>query len=127
MLDWNDRASVVDFRIESFRISAGPNADFDETRARNLAEREYGRALKPQSAMNHSMLGGGGKWTGRLSELTVPALMIHGRFDPILSFEHGRKLASRFCSARLVALDAGHELNQKDWNRIIDEIRISTA
>lgn len=126
-LDWEDRAAVVDFHVERFRISAGPSSDFDEERTRNLAEREYDRALKPQSAMNHSMLGGGEKWIGRLSELTAPALVIHGRYDPILSFEHGRKLASKLHASRLVALDAGHELNPKDWKRIIDEISNATV
>jgi pimeloyl-ACP methyl ester carboxylesterase len=126
-LDWSDRDAVVEFQVESFRISAGRNADFDERSARTLAQREYDRALNPQSAMNHSMLGGGEKWAGRLSELTLPALVIHGSHDPILSFEHGRKLASKLPSARLVALDAGHELNEKDWGRIVDEIRIETA
>lgn len=126
-LDWNDRAAVVDFHVETFRIAAGPNADFDERRARNLAEREYDRALEPQSAMNHSMLGGGEKWAGRLSELTAPALVIHGRYDPILSLEHARRLAYRLRSARLVVLDAGHELNKKDWNAIVDEICAVTS
>ncbi|MCY1246523.1 hypothetical protein D9M72_597630 [compost metagenome] len=77
--------------------------------------------------MNHSMLGDGETWAGRLSELTVPALVIHGEFDPILSFEHGRRLASKLRSARLVALKAGHELNSKDWDRIVDEIRVVTT
>jgi pimeloyl-ACP methyl ester carboxylesterase len=126
-LDWNDRETVVGFHVESFRISAGPGAGFDEERARSLAEREYDRALNPQSAMNHSMLGGGEKWAGRLSELTIPSLVIHGRRDPILSFEHGLKLAAKLPSARLVELDAGHELNEKDWGRIVEEIRIRTA
>ena len=126
-LDWNDRDSVVDFQVESFRISAGSNATFDENRARRLAEREYDRALNPQSALNHSMLGGGERWTGRLSEIVAPALVIHGRNDPILSFERGKKLAAKLASARLVALEAGHELNERDWSRIIDEIRLHTA
>lgn len=126
-LDWSNRSAVVDFHVESFRISAGSKAKFDATRARSLAEREYDRALNPQSALNHSMLGGGEKWRGRLGETTAPALVIHGRSDPILSFEHGRKLTSALPSARLVALDAGHELNEKDWNRIVDEIRAFTA
>lgn len=126
-LDWSDREAVVDFHVESFRISAGPGARFDLKRARNLAEREYDRALSPQSAMNHSMLSGGEAWAGRLSEIVASTLIIHGKHDPILSFQHGMKLASKMPSARLVALDAGHELNEKDWDRIVDEIRAQTA
>lgn len=29
--------------------------------------------------------------------------------------------------ARLVGLDVGHELNEMDWDRIVDEVRIQTA
>lgn len=126
-LDWHDRSAVVDFHLESFRISAGPKARFDLARARSLAEREYDRASNPRSALNHSMLGGGEEWAGRLSEIAVPALVIHGSHDPINSIGHGRKLAAGLPSARLVELDAGHELNERDWDRIVDEIRIQTA
>lgn len=126
-LDWNDREQVVDFHVESFRISAGPQSPFDEARARDLAQREYDRALNPQSAMNHSMLGGGEAFAGRLPEISLPALVIHGRHDPILSLEHGKKLAKTLPSARLVTLEAGHELNERDWGRIVEEIRVHTA
>lgn len=126
-LDWHDRAAVVGFHLESFRISAGPEAKFDEARALSLAEREYDRALNARSALNHSMLGGGEEWAGRLSEIRVPALVIHGRHDPINSLQHGRKLAAGLSSARLVELDAGHELNERDWSRIVDEILVHTA
>lgn len=126
-LDWSDRSAVTNFHVESFRISAGPKAKFDEARARRLAEAEYDRARNPQSALNHSMLGGGEEWAGRLSEITVPALVIHGQHDPINSLQHGRKLAAGLSSARLVELDAGHELNEKDWPRLAAEIVAHTS
>lgn len=126
-LDWQDRAAIVDFHVESYRISAGPTARFDAARARRLAEQEHDRAVDPRSALNHSMLGGGEAWAGRLSDIRVPALVIHGRHDPINSLAHGVKLAAALSSARLVELDAGHELNEKDWDRIVEEIRSQTA
>lgn len=126
-LDWQDRNAVVDFHVESFRISAGPQARFDDARARSLAGREHDRALNPRSALNHAMLAGGEQWAGRLSEIEAPALVIHGRHDPINSLQHGRKLAARLPSSRLVELDAGHELNERDWDRIVDEIRVHTS
>ena len=72
------------------------------------------------------MLGGGERWIGRLCDIAVAALVIHGRYDPILSFEYGRKPAARL-GARLVALDSVHELNPGDWERIVAEIRLATA
>lgn len=126
-LDWADRAAVTAFHVETFRICAGPNANFDAARARDLAEREYDRALNPSSALNHSMLAGGEAWAGRISEIACPALVIHGRHDPINSLAHGKKLAAALPTARLVELDAGHELNERDWDLIVDEIKQLTA
>lgn len=126
-LDWSDRSAVVEFHVESFRISAGPKASFDVGRARSLAEREYDRAFNPRSALNHSMLGGGEDWAGRISEIEAPALVIHGRHDPITSLQHGKKLAAKLSATRLVELDCGHELNEKDWDRLVNEIVVHTA
>ena len=122
-LDWSDRAAVVAFQVESLRISAGPAAAFDAERARRLAEREYDRAIDPQSAMNHAMLSGGEGCRGRLGAIRAPFLVIHGRHDPILSFAHALRLAEAVPGSRLVALEeAGHELNERDWDRITAEI-----
>lgn len=126
-LDWSDREAVIAFFVETWRISAGAGADFDPGRARDLAGREFDRAIDPASAMNHAMLSGGEAWRGRLADITVPALVIHGRNDPVLSFGHAMRLAAALASARLVPLEAGHELNPRDWGRIVEEIRIHTA
>ncbi|MCR5859495.1 alpha/beta fold hydrolase [Mesorhizobium sp. J428] len=122
-LDWSDRDAVVDFQVENYRISPGADAAFDREAARSLAEREYDRARNPQSAMNHSMLVGGDAWRGMLGRITVPALVIHGRHDPILSFQHAERLADALPNAKLVALEqAGHELNPRDWPIIVSSI-----
>jgi len=126
-LDWSDRAAVVAFQVERSRISAGASAAFDTARETRLAEREYDRAINPQSAMNHSMLGGGEAYRGRLGEIRAPLLVIHGRQDPILSFQHGRRLAEAVPGARMVALEGGHELNPRAWPRIVREIAAHTA
>lgn len=122
-LDWNDRDAVVGFLVGLARISVGPAVAFDEARARLLAEREYDHAINPQSAFNHAMLGGGESWQGRLGEIRAPLLVIHGRKDPILSFEHARRLAEAVPQAKLISLDeASHELNPRDWDRIVAAI-----
>jgi pimeloyl-ACP methyl ester carboxylesterase len=126
-LAWSDREAVVNFHVDTFRISAGPGTAFDEARAREIARCDYDRAINPKSAMNHSMVGGSEKWSGRLSEVLAPALVIHGRRDPILSIEYGRRLVAKLPSARILELDARHELNERDWDRIVDEIRAHTA
>ena len=122
-LDWQNRDAVVAFFTESFRISAGPAADFDVSRARRLAECEYDRAINPASAMNHQMMAGGDAYAGRLSSIGVPTLVVHGRHDPILSHAHGERLRAAIRNSDMVTLEnAGHELNPRDWPRIVDAI-----
>lgn len=122
-LDWNNREAVIDFHVRSFEISAGDSRTFDRDRARHLAGREYDRAINPQSAFNHSMLKGGESWAGRLGEIRAPALIIHGRHDPILSLRHGQKLGDALKAIRFIELDAGHELREADWPVIVEAIR----
>lgn len=124
-LDWTDRGAVIEFQAESFRISAG-QGDFDMDAARDLAAREYDRAVDPKAALNHSMIGGSDRWTGKLSQVAAPALVIHGLHDPILSIQHGRKLAQAL-NAPIVELDAGHELNPRDRDRMVQAIVDHTA
>lgn len=125
-LDWSDRRAVVAFQVESARLSAHGDDRFDAAAATDLAEREFDRALDPRSAMNHGRLTGGEAWAGRLGEIRAPALVIHGRRDPILSLQAGRKLAAALPGARLTVLEGGHELNRADWPRIIADIKALT-
>ncbi|MFN3548218.1 MAG: alpha/beta fold hydrolase [Mesorhizobium sp.] len=127
-LDWQDRESVVSFFVESFRISAGATSAFDAEAARRLAEHEFDRARDIRCAMNHQMLTGGESFRGQLSRIDVPALVIHGRNDPILSHAHGRRLSDVLPNSAMVTIEeAGHELNRRDWPRIVDAIADHTA
>ena len=122
-VDWEDREAAVAFLARSFAISAGDGPRFDIAEARDLAAREFGRAVNIRSAFNHSMVDGGERWAGRVDQIRAPLLVIHGRKDPILSFEHGRRLAEAVPGAQIIALDdAGHELNPQDWSRIVTSI-----
>ncbi|RZJ28331.1 MAG: alpha/beta hydrolase [Brevundimonas sp.] len=126
-LDWSDRAAVIAFQTESFRLAAGVDEIFDAEAARDLAAQEFDRAINIRSALNHGALGGGEAWAGRLDQITAPALVIHGRRDSILSFAHGRRLADKLGAVRMVALDGGHELNAVDQPVIVREILAHTA
>lgn len=122
-IKWSDRDEAVAFLVRSFEISAGEGGRFEAARAEDLATREVDRAINIRSAFNHAMVAGGERWVGRISEIRAPVLVIHGRKDPILSFEHGTRLAAAVSGAKLVSLDdAGHELNSRDWDSIVSAI-----
>jgi pimeloyl-ACP methyl ester carboxylesterase len=49
--------------------------------------------------------------------------VVHGTADPIFPYEHGVALARAALGADLVTLDGGgHELHERDWDRIADAI-----
>jgi pimeloyl-ACP methyl ester carboxylesterase len=45
------------------------------------------------------------RWRQRLGELTLPALVVHGRADPFFPVGNGEALAGAIPAARLLVLD----------------------
>ena len=52
-----------------------------------------------------------------LKKLAVPALVLHGRYDPLIPVEFGRNLAGLIPGAQLVEYDGGHNLGNDDTVR----------
>ncbi|HJU43079.1 MAG TPA: alpha/beta hydrolase, partial [Vicinamibacterales bacterium] len=53
-----------------------------------------------------------------LASYRGPLLVIHGRMDTIVPFEHGRELASIVPGAQFRELDCGHNDCPRDWRTI---------
>jgi pimeloyl-ACP methyl ester carboxylesterase len=110
-LDWSDDRAVTDFLLEIARLSAGTPDTFDLRPASARIASELERTDSIQSAFNHATLELHHDWSGRLSEVTAPTLVIHGERDPILPLANGRSIAEQITSARLHVLHGvGHEL-----------------
>jgi pimeloyl-ACP methyl ester carboxylesterase len=45
------------------------------------------------------------RWRERLSELAIPALVVHGRRDPFFAVGNGEALAREIAGARLLVLE----------------------
>ena len=61
---------------------------------------------------------------GRLGEIQVPTLVIHGTGDHLVPFDCGEELARLIPGARLVALPDGHQaLFTKHGKEMVEEIR----
>lgn len=122
-VDWSDRDQVIAYMVEDSRLLAGRAHPPDEARTRAFLEQDYDRAGGYLNATNHAVLDVGREWRGRLREITVPLLVIHGTADPIYPIEHGAALAAAVQDARLLRLEGGgHELHEADWNAIITAI-----
>jgi pimeloyl-ACP methyl ester carboxylesterase len=106
--DWSDRAAVAEFAA----AGAGIRGD-DPVAARAIAGRIWDRTpgtepavqMANQMAMVFSKLDCRPCWRERLSELAIPALVIHGRRDPFFPVGNGEALAHEIRGARLLVLE----------------------
>jgi pimeloyl-ACP methyl ester carboxylesterase len=122
--DWSDRADAVAYLVEDARLVAGTAHPFDEAGTKAFIEQDFDRSGGYLSATNHSVLFAiGDAWQGRLHEMKVPLLVVHGTADPVFPVEHGAELARAVAGARLLKLEGGgHELHKADWDTIISAI-----
>lgn len=122
-LNWKNRSAVIDYQVGAWRLLTGPDRTFDEQLIREVAGKDYDRTQNPLAAFNHAALSDATGWVGRLDEIKIPVLIIHGTNDPVLPYAHALALKSAFKSSTLLTLKgAGHELNRADWNTIIAAI-----
>ena len=59
-----------------------------------------------------------------LKKLAVPALVMHGRYDPLIPVEAGQALHELIPGARLMEYDGGHNLGNDDTVRGLIEAAI---
>lgn len=104
------------------RLVASPGYPFDEAEARARIERDLASGVRDTAAQSRQV---GAKWHGgRLSELHVPALVLHGERDPLLRPAAARRTAAAIDGARLVLLPGvGHDLPAAVWPQVAGEVR----
>jgi len=104
------------------RLVASPGYPFDEAEARTRIERDLVSGVRDTAAQSRQV---GAKWHGgRLSELRVPALVLHGESDPLLRPAAARRTAAAIDGARLVLLPGvGHDLPAAVWPQVAGEVR----
>jgi len=122
--DWTDREETIAYMTHLSRVSASPDAPFDDAGFRELAGRVFDRTTNMESSFtNHNLLDGGEPWRDRLPDLDLPALVVHGTDDPIVPHEHGVALANEIPGARLLTLErTGHELPRRTWDVLVPAI-----
>jgi pimeloyl-ACP methyl ester carboxylesterase len=105
------------------RALASPAYPFDETAARQRIERDQRSGVRDIGAQRRQAAA---RWHGgRLAELTMPALILHGDADPLLRPSAGRDTAKAIRGARLVILSGvGHDLPREAWPQVASEVRV---
>jgi pimeloyl-ACP methyl ester carboxylesterase len=127
--DWSDREAVIEHIVGGLRPFAG-TLPVEEERQRALVERVVDRSINIASSLkNHWLIEDGEQVPGRLSELSVPTLVLHGTEDPLFPYAHGEALAEEIPGARLMPLEgAGHEMPPRPlWDEIVAAILDHTA
>jgi pimeloyl-ACP methyl ester carboxylesterase len=118
------REEAMDRAVRVFRAIGSPGFPFDELRVRDRAARAYDRAFHPAGvARQFAAALASGSRTEPLRSVKCPALVIHGKEDPLVPVEAGIDTARAIPRADLLVLAGmGHDLPKPLWPRIIDEI-----
>ncbi|MGI8279395.1 alpha/beta fold hydrolase [Bacillus mycoides] len=126
-LNWSDEESVANYLVTGSVLLCGSKHKFDEKRAYKQVEKEIKRANNLLSMFNHSLLKGDDSYEGKLKEINIPTLVIHGTEDTVLPYEHGLALVNGIPHAVLLTEGSGHEIHCDDWVHIISAISNHTS
>jgi pimeloyl-ACP methyl ester carboxylesterase len=106
--DWSDRAAVAAFAADG-AVLLGDDPEQARTTAARIWDRTPSSAPAVHEAnqlgMVFARLDCTPRWRERLGELSVPALVVHGRADPFFPVGNGEALAAQIPGARLLVLD----------------------
>ncbi len=116
------RETYVDREVEIFRLISG--SSFDEAEYRALAVRELARDYTPDgTARQFAAIFASPDRTPLLSALNVPALVVHGLEDILVTPSGGLATVKAIPGARLLAFaDMGHNLPKLRIPEILDAI-----
>jgi pimeloyl-ACP methyl ester carboxylesterase len=118
-----DRESAIEQSVKASRVISSPE-HFDEAKARERAGAGYDRCFYP-AGIGRQLLAilASGDRTGALRKLDVPALVVHGAVDPLVTISGGRATADAIPGAELLVIDGmGHDLPPMSWPRVVDAI-----
>ena len=114
----------VENALKSWEVVRGSGYVQDIDRIRKRSERSWDRCYAPEGVERQmaAILGQGSR-KAKLSELSVPFLVIHGTDDPLLSQECGQDTADTVSGAEIILIDGmGHDMPRETWPIIINGI-----
>ena len=119
-----DRAGYVEHFVRIFRMIGSKGFPTEDERVRELAGVSYDRGHHPAGTGRQlAAIVASGDRSGRLRELRVPTVVIHGADDPLVPFSGGRATARVVPGAKLIAIPGlGHDLPRQVWPRVIDAV-----
>jgi pimeloyl-ACP methyl ester carboxylesterase len=121
--DWSDPGSTVDYLLEQERICAARSVPFDAAQMRAILETTVARTSDPQAMENHFDVSVAPPTSGRLADIAVPTVVLHGDEDPVFPLAHGEALAEEIPGAELMIVRSlGHEVPPRIWDELVAAI-----
>jgi len=111
-------------RAVRIALAIGSKGMVDEARARDVAARSWDRnpSFAGLEGQRLAMAASTDR-TEPLGHLSVPALVIHGEADPLVSVRAGEATAAAIPGARLLTIPGmGHDLPEPVWTTVADAI-----
>jgi len=123
-----NRDEVAERSVAVSKVIGSPAypADPDEARARAIEA--YERAFYPIGVARHmAAVASHGDRKPALLQLEVPALIIHGKADPLVPIEGGLDTHEALRGSQLMLIDGmGHDLPKQVWSQIVSGIAALT-
>ena len=116
--------AVVDHYVKLYRTIGSPDFPTPEPEMRERIMRAVQRSYHPVGVMRQMVaIIADGTRAAELSRITCATLVLHGKADPLVPFEHGEDVAQRIAGARLVGIDGmGHDLPPEPLSFILDAL-----
>ncbi len=123
------RAESIERAVSVFRTIGSPGFPFDEADVRQRAARSYDRGFNPNGTVRQLVaIMASGDRSPALRKVRVPALVIHGKDDPLVPFAGAEDTAASIAGAQLLAIKGmGHDMPRAVWPQMIDAISTLTA
>jgi pimeloyl-ACP methyl ester carboxylesterase len=124
-----DREGYVEYMVLFLRMTAGKGFVFDEVYARQISQRAYDRSFCPEgTARQLRAIAAQTDRRQALAGLTLPALIVQGTDDPLVSADAGRDMADAIQGARLMLVKGmGHDLACGGaWPAIVEAVATLT-
>lgn len=119
-----ERDGYVATLLEARRKIGSSGFPFDEERAARIAGLSFDRGFHPKGTVRQTIaILKSGDRTGRLGEIEVPTVVIHGEDDPLIGVSGGRATAAAIPEATLVTIPGmGHDLPAGVWEQVAGEV-----
>ena len=116
--------AVVDHYVKLYKAIGSPGFPTPEPEMRERISRSVQRSYHPAGILRQMIaIVADTTRAAQLSRITSPTLVVHGKADPLVPFEHGEDVVQRIPGARLVGIDGmGHDLPPGPVSRILDAL-----